>query len=199
MNYIYCLQNFLNKKIYIGKTNNPELRLKKHLTIVKNGKTIGRKTFNLIHKAIVKYGIDNFTYQVIEKFEDEQECLEAEKFWIEFLRTDVNKFGSDYGYNLTAGGDGTSGNHNPKHTPESKEKLRKANIGKKRPPKTELQLSISKKNFEIKNANPTYKIVWPSDRELISMVKSSSMRKIAKMLGVSQQAISHRFKVKKLK
>jgi group I intron endonuclease len=122
--YIYILQNNVNFKIYIGKTNDPNKRYKEHLYIT-NSNTYNNK--HLLHKAISKYNIDNFSFQIIEEHEIEQDCLEAEKFWIEFFRSDVNRFGNDYGYNLTAGGEGISG---LKHSQETKDKVSKANKGR---------------------------------------------------------------------
>lgn len=198
MYYIYVFQNTLNYKVYIGKTNNPEIRFKRHLNIVKNGKSIGKKKFNLIHAAILKYGIANFSYQIIDEFENEKESLEAEKFWIEFFRSDVNKFGNECGYNLTAGGDGQSGNHNPKHTTSSKAKISVAQLGKKKGPQSKNHIIKRVASFK-KSYVKTYKILWPSDQNLIEMVQASSMRKVAEELKISPQAISHRFKIRKLK
>jgi group I intron endonuclease len=124
IHYIYILQNKLNLKIYVGKTHNPESRYKAHLYVT-NGNTIANKY--LIHKAINKYGQDNFSFQILEEFENESECLEAEKFWIEFFRSDVNKFSNKYGYNLTAGGEGISG---LKHSQKAKNKISQANTGR---------------------------------------------------------------------
>ena len=39
MNYtIYAIQNTVNKKIYVGKTENPASRIEHHLSLLKNGK-----------------------------------------------------------------------------------------------------------------------------------------------------------------
>ena len=37
---IYAIQNKVNKKIYVGKTENPQTRLQKHLSDLKNGRHI---------------------------------------------------------------------------------------------------------------------------------------------------------------
>ena len=121
----------------MGKTHNPEGRRKAHLYIT-SGNTATNKY--LIHKAIDKYGKDNFTFQIIEEFEYEKDALEAEKFWIEFFRTDINRFGNDCGYNLTAGGDGVSGR---KHTQETKDKVSKTNKGRKFSTETRKRMSQS--------------------------------------------------------
>lgn len=137
INYIYILQNKINLKVYVGKTHDPEGRYKAHLYTA-NGNTIYNKY--LIHKAINKYGKDNFSFQIIEEYENEQESLDAECFWIEFFQSDVNRFGNEYGYNLTAGGDGISG---LKHSQEAKDKVSKANTGRIFSQKTREQMRKS--------------------------------------------------------
>lgn len=194
MFYVYLFQNNINLKVYVGKSNNPKLRLNQHLAIVKNGKSVGRKTFNLIHKAISKYGGNSFTFQVIEEFEDEKKCLEAEKFWIEFFRADVNKFGSDCGYNLTVGGDGLSGR---KHTLEAKAKIGKASLGRRStgiPLSEDTKKQISNSLFAL---NKT-KIIWPKDVYLLAMVKASGYTQVGKVLNVSDNAVRGRLKRRKL-
>lgn len=121
--YIYVLQNKINLKIYVGKTHDPENRFMAHLYAA-SGNTTNKY---LVHRAIKKYGQDNFSFQTIDEFDNEKDALEAEKFWIEFFRSDVNRFGSGYGYNLTAGGEGISG---LKHSQEAKDKVSNANKGR---------------------------------------------------------------------
>ena len=48
-----------------------------------------------------KYGIENFTIEVIEEVADEQSLNEREIYWIEYY----NSYG--HGYNATKGGDGS--------------------------------------------------------------------------------------------
>lgn len=137
--YIYVIQNKINLKIYVGKTNNPDKRYKDHIYITNNSTNTNKF---LIHRAINKYGKDNFLFQVIEEFENELDCLEAEKFWIEFFRSDINRFGSEYGYNLTAGGDGILG---LKHSQQAKNKISKANKGRIFDQETRYRMSESHK------------------------------------------------------
>lgn len=106
MFYIYIFQHKENNKIYVGKTNNLVKRIRRHKLESKNPKTY-------FHNAINKYGIESFNCFVIEEYENEQECFDAEMFWIEFFRSHykIN------GYNLTKGGEGVSGY---KHTEAQK-------------------------------------------------------------------------------
>lgn len=54
---IYCFENKINKKKYIGQTCNLKKRIKKHLEDAKTSQL-------LIHKAIRKYGIHNFNIYI---------------------------------------------------------------------------------------------------------------------------------------
>ncbi len=94
--YIYKVRNLINDKLYIGKTNNFEKRKLEHTKYdIDNG--------NIFHKALKKYGLDNFEWEII----DEAEGLEAinvlEKYYIE----KYNSYKPN-GYNMTKGGDGGS-------------------------------------------------------------------------------------------
>lgn len=119
--YIYTIQNKLNNKIYVGKSNDTKIRWAHHIKVSRGGKSKYPKDFFAIHGALAKYGIDNFNFQIIEEFDDEQECLDAEGFWIEYLKTTDRSIG----YNLSLGGDG------PSPTAETKLKMSKAQQGAK--------------------------------------------------------------------
>ena len=123
--YIYKFTNLLNNKVYIGKHkyDKPELD-KKYLT-----------SGVLINKSIHKYGIQNFTHELICTCEDLTELNQKEIFYI-------NYFNSFYpnGYNLTKGGDGIS-----EPTPEIIEKNRLAHIGVKQSDETKRRKSESLK------------------------------------------------------
>lgn len=113
---VYKLFNTINGKIYLGKTKNFRKRKSAHLKIAKGGKDRYKESFAIIHKALVKYG-DAIEFILIQEFLTENEALSAEKYWIQFYKTNVLKFGNEFGYNLTDGGDGVSGY---KHTEKSK-------------------------------------------------------------------------------
>lgn len=126
MFYIYILQNMINKKIYIGASNNPKKRFCKHFTIAKNTSLYKKKKqYYYIHNSINKYGKNNFAYYVIENFHTWKETVEAEQFWISFFRS----WDNEYGYNLTKGGEGTYGK---KLSKSHKEKISISLLGNKR-------------------------------------------------------------------
>jgi|ERR1035437_3653246 group I intron endonuclease len=60
MHYIYKITNIINQKIYIGQTNNPNLRWSQHKSNAKYSR--GNQ---IITKAITKYGSNNFKFEVI--------------------------------------------------------------------------------------------------------------------------------------
>lgn len=101
---IYKVTNLVNGKVYIGKTSRKfEQRKSQHI----------RKAFNsnsnlAFHRALRKYGEDNFTWEVIDSAETEEEILEKEIIWIAYYNTYTHNKNSN-GYNMTLGGDGASG------------------------------------------------------------------------------------------
>ena len=101
---IYCLENHLTDKMYIGKTERFEERMRQH--------SMGNGNAPALRAAILKYGWQHFSVKVVEEIPVE-DLNEAERFWIAFLDTKAPN-----GYNLTDGGDG--GNH----APESRELMR---------------------------------------------------------------------------
>lgn len=95
--FIYKITNKITNKIYIGQTTrNPYIRWNKHQRISLNP---NNKDFSFIHSSIRKYGVDNFTFDVIDTAENKEELNEKEIYYIK-------KFNSmaPNGYNLTSGG-----------------------------------------------------------------------------------------------
>ena len=101
MQGIYKITNQVNGKIYIGKTNNSDRRWNDHKRL---SSTPGHKEYDkILYKAMRKYGIENFTFEMIELLEDYSISGEREKYWI-------SKYNSyNEGYNESSGGDGGSG------------------------------------------------------------------------------------------
>ena len=92
---IYIVKNIINNKYYVGQTRlrNPICRWKEHLDDACN-----RKTNLRFYRAIRKYGIENFVFQVIETNIPLELLDDKEKEYI-------IKFDSfEHGYNETRGG-----------------------------------------------------------------------------------------------
>lgn len=103
MNYIYCYTNKINGKRYVGQTNNEQRRVREHKSNYSNPKSVNYN--NIIHKAMRKYGYENFTYELLEVVEGTQDLVDdREAYWIDVLGSRVNK----NGYNILEGGNGNS-------------------------------------------------------------------------------------------
>ena len=100
--FIYITENLVNHKKYIGqRIFDTEGRWEKYL-----GSGL------LLHRAIKKYGEENFRKEIIDTAYSQKELNEKEIFWIEFFNATTCK---DY-YNIAAGG--TGGNTKAGYTTE---------------------------------------------------------------------------------
>lgn len=91
---IYKITNQINGKVYIGQSVDLHSRLTNH---IKAAIGIGNIAHQLVHDAMAADGIENFTFEIVEKCSKEQ-LNKKEKLWIETYSSDK------YGYNRTAGG-----------------------------------------------------------------------------------------------
>lgn len=89
---IYKITNQINQKAYIGQSKNISSRWRAHRTKYQTEDT-------LLYRAMRKYGIDNFSFEVIEECDIDQ-LNDKEIFWIEYYNT----HNLEKGYNLTDGG-----------------------------------------------------------------------------------------------
>lgn len=96
---IYQILNNINKKIYIGKTGGSfKRRLSSHKSESKRS-----RSSQPIHKAMRKYGFDNFSFIVVEDgILDVDTLNEREKYYIDLFNSNDRLIG----YNITNGGDG---------------------------------------------------------------------------------------------
>lgn len=90
---IYCYQNLINNKKYIGQS----VDLKNRRRAFSEKRVYSSQLFK---RAVDKYGIENFQYSILTHCEKE-ELNYYEKFYIARLKTNDR----EYGYNLTSGGD----------------------------------------------------------------------------------------------
>lgn len=94
---IYKITNLINYKSYIGQSVDINYRFNNHKSESFNPKSNAYNT--AIHRAIRKYGIESFSFEIIEECSPEL-LSEREIYWIDYY----NSYGD--GYNLTKGGEG---------------------------------------------------------------------------------------------
>lgn len=116
---IYKITNKLNNISYIGLSNDIHKRWNSHCSSSYNDKAKDYDT--AIHRAIRKYGKENFTLEVLESFDtyDYQLLTKREQYWISFYDTYHN------GYNETIGGEIGNMQHGENH---SRAKLTKQDV-----------------------------------------------------------------------
>lgn len=196
---IYLITNKINGHRYVGGSLNIERRFKEH----KRGTDANSQA---IDKAILKYGKNNFTYQIITELPADWKVIsQHEKYWIKFYNTFQNK----KHYNLTEGGDDVvlwKENHpmlNKKHTKESKLQISKNRKGKcigkdnpmwnkKHDKKTIKKMQEKKKG---KN-NPRYRHDIPTPQELFNEYNSSNItyKELAAKYNCGVMTIQRRIK-----
>lgn len=127
MIYVYKISNILNNKIYIGQTKRLNKRFKEHVIY---------KKFSLLSKAIKKYGINNFSFEIITKTKFQQTANLLEEYFIIIYNTLTPK-----GYNVLLGANGN------RFSIEKREELSQIHKGKK-------LTDEHKKNISLGNSIP---------------------------------------------
>lgn len=127
---IYTIRNLINGKIYVGQTTRGvQHRWRGHVKGLGNG-----RTYPGLKGALAKYGVENFSLEVIDTAASYEELDAKECAWIATLGTMVPN-----GYNLKDGGmRGT-------HSAESREKNRQAQLGKKMSAESRARMSAASK------------------------------------------------------
>lgn len=120
MGFIYKITNKLNNKIYIGQTveQRPTDRYSKHRYMARH--IDKEKSVSVLHRAMNKYGLDNFSFEIIEEVENDL-LNQKEKEYIQQYNSLIPN-----GYNLTIGGEGTPG-YSRVQSAEEKEKRKESN------------------------------------------------------------------------
>ena len=210
---IYCFENIIDHKKYVGKSENLEGRYKDHLRKLRRNKD-GCVVFNY---AWNKYGEDSFIYYIIE-YCDVSLLDEREIYYIKELHSHV----SEWGYNVFWGGKSSIMTEETKKkisdahkgmvtywpSEETKEKCRVGSTGKKlseeskkkvgdskrgipRSEETKRKVSESRKGKYFGENNANSKLTEEDVREIKRMLKDKIfMKDIAKKFNVSEGTIS---------
>jgi group I intron endonuclease len=120
---IYLWTNNLTNECYVGRSIN----LKRRFNYYFNPKRLKEAEFSLICRALLKYGYENFSLEIIEYISGEG-IVEREQYWISELKPV---------YNLVTFVDGK---HIYFHTKESREKMSKFQSARFADPKQRKQL-----------------------------------------------------------
>ncbi len=131
---IYGFQHIDSRRWYVGQTKNKGInRRQNHIRVAFRRKP--SETSHL-HNALVKYGIDAFTFEILEVCNSPEELNEREIYWI-------NKLNALYpnGFNYREGGAG-----------DTAEGISRGNFGKKKTPAWNLNLSQSRTGFKMSEA-----------------------------------------------
>lgn len=137
MFYLYTITNLIANKVYVGQTINPQKRWSQHKAYAKRNKPI-----QYIHRAMFKYGIENFVFEVIATCCSQENADATEQTLI----SQFNSRNNERGYNLSPGGDIAWNRGLPKeqqpmygkhHSKSSKEQIAISNTGIRKPKHTE--------------------------------------------------------------
>lgn len=169
-----------NGKMYIGKTTySLNKRKREHFRLCNKGKGL------VLYNAFRKYGFDNFSWNVIDTADSNEELNSKEKFWIRFYNTFI-KNDCCNGYNMTIGGDGLGRGelhpqYNKEFTDEHKKKIKENHAdfsgknnpmyGRKQSSEAKAKASESKKGKK----NPNYgKTISKETKEKIRIANSGA-------------------------
>ncbi len=173
---IYKITNNINGKSYIGLSTNIKKRWKKH----KQKNYIEYFKDKPLYRAFNKYGIDNFTFEVLEECSIE-ELSKKEIYYID----KYDSFGKN-GYNATLGGDGA---HGYKWSEELKQKSSKTwkqkfidnpELKKQRSISGKVSAKRFEKSVKIKELNKEFKTLVSCAQWLIDNNYTKSNLKVVR-------------------
>lgn len=88
---IYMITNLENEMCYVGQAVNIQERWKQH---IKRGLGAETATQNKLYPAMKKYGVENFTFQIVEVVTDRSLLDEREDYWQDFYKA------KEFGYSI---------------------------------------------------------------------------------------------------
>lgn len=185
--YIYKITNNINGKVYIGQTNNLKRRIQEHKHDKRKNKPI--------HSAIVKYGWENFSVDILYYGENYNK---EEKKWIKYYDSQ-NK---DKGYNIVEGGQDSSGEDNPSAKLTQKQVdiiLDLLSNTDKTINQISKETGVSVRNIHhINNGESWYNPKYTYPIRLVNRLSDEKVKEIIKLLqnGYSYDEISNIIKVK---
>ncbi len=179
---VYIITNLLDNFYYIGSSKNVYRRLREH----KNALIKNKHENDKVQNAVNKYGIDNFTFEVLE-YHDEKYMVSMEQWWMNMLQVANRK----YGYNIrpvAGSGKGFSKEEHSqygKHRSDiTKEKLRIAHTGKK-----------MTKEHRINSAVGHYKAIYQVNKDTEEIIREfNSVKQATEFFNGGQGTITKALK-----
>jgi group I intron endonuclease len=175
---IYKITNLVNGKVYIGKTvQSSKRRFEQHLFCVKQG--LNTKLYN----AMRKYGVESFAMEKIDSANTEEELNLLEQLYIAECDSLVR------GYNMTLGGEGTSG-YSPSE--ETRRKLAALRIGWQHSEETkrkQSQVRIGRPNLAVVGErHPSAKLTDMQRLEIWELYETTptSLAEITRIYGINK-------------
>jgi group I intron endonuclease len=158
---VYRARNKINRKCYVGQTTKIlKERRREHLSILQS------KEGRYFQHALYFYGPENFEWETIKVCNSKEELDYWEVYYIDLC----NSFWTDFGYNLTRGGDGMHGYH---HTKETLKKISESLKGK---PSYERTEEIRKQLSEIHKEICKNQILTPEYHKRLSKAQQVCQR-----------------------
>lgn len=146
---IYRIKNNINNKVYIGQSIDIGRRIRQHIVDAK--KMGDRKTNRPLYRAIRKYSIENFTFEIIHICSQGVLQFELDALEIQYINSHKS-YMSAHGYNATKGGSGIDLNseaYNKMLVENTRpEKLAKFEAGKLRYAKIRHEQSLERKRIK---------------------------------------------------
>lgn len=93
---IYRITNIETQQMYIGQARDVRERWREHL---KSALGIDTPSSTKLYPNMMKYGVENFTFELLEMCADTTQLNEKERYWIDFYDTYNNGLNSNRGIN----------------------------------------------------------------------------------------------------
>lgn len=148
---IYCWINKINNNCYVGSSKLLPKRLNQYYI-----PSVQTRTYMLINRAILKYGIKNFVLVILEETpKTKSEILAREDFYFLTINPIYNiqkKAGSNSGikFSASARANMSLAHIGKRHTPETIAKIISANVGKKRSLESRKKMSLAAINHAVR-------------------------------------------------
>lgn len=150
MTGIYKITNMINNHVYIGQAENIDKRIQKHINALVSNSHVNKHLQN----AWNKYGANKFTFSIIEECELEN-LTEREQYWIDYY----GGIDSINTYNVREASNSGTFNLETRNliseklsghdvSEQTRNKLRKAMMGKSRPDEVKKKISNTLKGRE---------------------------------------------------